>query len=214
MAITFPASAHAASATCPKPAGVANGSVLVGVALGLNANPIAAPSGWTQIAQPSESSARLGVFYKVITDAASEPANYAFTGWFYSGITRCEGVDTANVLDATATLNSAPTATSVVLPSVTTGHDGSGLIVAGFTGNPTIAVPTVSEFWTESGILTLHGDVQALAGSSGTRTVQTNGATAAAIGVMTALRAAGAPDPQPPIHITGTLTIDLTIGIG
>jgi hypothetical protein len=210
MAITFPASSHAVSATVTAPAGIADGDVLIAAALGVSASAIATPAGWTQVAQPNLSTSRLGVFSRVVTDAAGEPESYTFTGWAAVGITRCVGVDPDAVLDSLVTTNSATN--DAVIPGVTTATDGAAVMVGGYVSNPTIQISGITQLWNESGILGLSGEAQATAGSSGTRTVGSSGAETTAIGVMFALKPL--PEPEPTIRVTGTLTIDLSIGIG
>lgn len=73
-----------ATVTIAKPANTANGDYLVCViyARGETAGvPVPAPAGWTLIpvAMPSTGIGQVNTFYKRITNAAAEPASYAFT---------------------------------------------------------------------------------------------------------------------------------------
>jgi len=210
MAITFPASSHAVSATVTAPVGIADGDVLIAAALGVSASAIATPAGWTQLAQPNLSTSRLGMFSRVVTDAASEPASYPFTGWAAVGITRCAGVDPDAVLDSLVTTNA--TTNDAIIPAVTTATDGAAIVLAGYVSNPTIQISGITQLWNESGILGMFGEAQVTAGSSGARTVGSSGNETTAIGAMVALKPL--PVPTPTIHVTGTISIDLSIGIG
>lgn len=211
MAITFPSTSHATSSTVPAPSGIVNGSVLVAAALGVSGSAIAVPSGWTQIAQPNAGTSRLGVFYKVISDASSEPANYAFTGWAAVTIARAEGVLTADVIDGTPVTgvnNTKPL--DIVGP--TTSVDGAAVLTAGYVTNPTISVTGEPEIVTDSGIVGFFGAIQDTAGDSGTKSITSSGSVTSALGVVFALTPV--PEPEPTIRITGTISIDLAIGIG
>lgn len=91
--------------TITKPAGLADGHMLLaGVrAQGTVATAITMPAGWTRAGAPNGAADRAqGFFYKVVTDAASEPASYTFGGWSagrsdgYMDIVT--GIDPANLI--------------------------------------------------------------------------------------------------------------------
>lgn len=106
--IGSPATAGAASGTSltiAKPTGLANGDLLVVAvrAQGTVATAITTPSGFTRAGGANGAADRAqGIFYKLVADAASEPANYAFSGWSagrsVGSIRILRGVDPANII--------------------------------------------------------------------------------------------------------------------
>lgn len=101
--------ASGASLTITKPSGVVNGDVLVAVvrAQGTVASAVTVPSGWTRAGAVNGAADRAqGIFYKLVTDATAEPANYAFGGWSSGrsvGVMRIlRGVDPANIVGGSA----------------------------------------------------------------------------------------------------------------
>lgn len=77
----FQFSSDQTSITVPKPSGLANGDVLI-VAIGIGQGAgtvITPPSGWTMLEFQRQSNEMAGLYYRVVSDAGSEPSTYAFT---------------------------------------------------------------------------------------------------------------------------------------
>ena len=97
--------ASGTSLTIGKPTSVTNGDVLVAVvrAQGTVATAISVPSGWARAGAANGASDRAqGIFYKLVTDASTEPATYAFGGWSsgrsVGAMRALRGVDPANII--------------------------------------------------------------------------------------------------------------------
>jgi PKD repeat protein len=139
----------------PRPAGVANGDVLV-MQLTAEQNPtLSNLSGWTAI--PSTpltvgTGIREFAFYHVVTNAAAEPASYS---WQLSTklkwgavLTAFSGVSTASPLETAASTQVNTTAvSSLTIPGVTTTGTGAMLIGAIGLNNPGTAA-TAATGWT------------------------------------------------------------------
>lgn len=182
MAIVRQSAAQAnGSSTTPtfsKPATLNNGDVLV-VSFGVRAssNVSAVPSGWTLVDQNvAQVAARAWAYYKVITDAASEPASYAWTldltGAWAGGIVRYSGVDNATPLDVTAANASGNSLGPAVggITTVTAAAMIAAFVVIDATTSTTIVLNDsfVAEVWdTTTGIHNEYDDgAQAVAGDT------------------------------------------------
>jgi PKD repeat protein len=202
---TTTASAATANAkvTITKPAGVANGDVLIAQVTADGAPSVsAAPAGWTTVVSPMSisSGARVFVYSHVVTNAGAEPASYTWTlsaaqkwGAVLSGF---HGVDTTTPFDTAAATKVDTTygATSLAVPSVTTATAGAMLVGgAGLDSSSTAVAPPGA--WTEtgesSGVQTAELAYQArpTAGATGTSTFGLSKAAAGAAWVR-ALRPA------------------------
>ncbi len=117
--------ATAATLTITKPAGTAQGDVLVAaiVADGGTGTTITPPAGWT-LARTETQTTNLRTSVYTKTAGASEPANYAFTfstaRKAAGSMTAYTGVDPTAPVEANAGANSATAATVLNAPSVTT----------------------------------------------------------------------------------------------
>lgn len=130
------------SVTVTKPANIANGDLLVACIWGRN-NDLpytGVPSGWT-VHAPASGSDAVGIvrfFTKPITDAGSEPADYAWTGG-NSGrangiIMRVTGADNADPVDATSAVATGIGGPErIIIPSVTATEAATLLLMAGCT---------------------------------------------------------------------------------
>lgn len=125
-----PANGSSTAPTFNKPATLNNGDVLI-VPFGVRAasNVSAVPTGWTLVDQNvAQAAARAWAYIKVITDAASEPASYAWTldltGAWAGGMLRYSGVDTTTPLDVTPA-NAGGNSTAPAVGGITTVTDGS-----------------------------------------------------------------------------------------
>jgi len=140
MAIAFEsydtASGSGTSITITKPSGVTDGDVLVAsIALSFNAvDDITPPDGnWHLVRAEAHSSqfVQLHLFYKVVTDASGEGADYTFswTGSYTNngGIARYSGVNTSTPSDVASSSNDG-TSTSPTGSSITTATNGSMLV--------------------------------------------------------------------------------------
>lgn len=97
--------ASGTSLTIGKPTAVVNGDVLVAVvrAQGTVATAVTVPSGWARAGSVNGASDRAqGIFYKLVTDATTEPATYVFGGWSsgrsVAAMRSLRGVDPANTI--------------------------------------------------------------------------------------------------------------------
>ena len=131
-----------------KPAGLADGDVLVAViTLETDAsNTIDSwtlDTGWVQITAASSDAhagnEELGCFYKVVTNAAGEAASYSFTmngtgnqaGDIAAILVAATGVDTTTPVDATASGILAAEASTIPFPGLTTTTDSAHYVGAG-----------------------------------------------------------------------------------
>jgi len=114
-----------------KPTGIQDNDVLFAfVAKGDNPV-ITGPGGWTEVAQNGTIAGRdlgSGIWYKMVTDAASEPTSYSWTGdneeWS-GGIIILRGVDNNNPLDVNTTHSNGTNNGDPTCPSITTVTNGS-----------------------------------------------------------------------------------------
>lgn len=152
------ASGSSTAPTFTKPATLNNTDVLV-VCFGVRAavTVTGTPTGWVQIDQNiAQSTARVFAYYKVITNAAGEPASYAWTisasqPW-HGGIIRYSGVDNTTPEDAASTNNSnagSATATATGLTTVTNGARIGTYVAINATTSTTITLngTLVSQVW-------------------------------------------------------------------
>jgi hypothetical protein len=152
---TTAGSAATTTVTVSKPSGLADGDVLV-AQITADANPtIATPAGWSlaTTARSVGTSAKLFAFYRVVTNAASEPASYSWTTstavkW-NAGIAAFRGVDTTAVWVAAATgATNTTAATSLTVPAATT--TSGALLVGGVALNSSSVAVTPPSSWTEN----------------------------------------------------------------
>jgi hypothetical protein len=200
-----------------------NGDVLVAfVGSGFTGMTAMASSGWTDpvayMEQAGGNDRALGMLYKVITNAGSEPSTYTFTrtGDSVSStqavfIVQCRGVDTTTPIDATTVLASLVDTFTPNPPDITTVTDGALVITANIMSaglSETFAgvTPVAPSGFTLAGdvIATDAGSVESdiqisvaylVTGTAGVQTVpawQTTGGTATwdNIGLTMALRPA------------------------
>ena len=211
-----------------KPAGTANGDVMVAVIGQVDAygsGVLAAPTGWTQLTAQAGANGATAVFYKV---AASEGASYGFT---VSGgdphaaaglIASYSGADAAAPIDAVGSQHSASSINEPA-PSVVPGATGAMLICC-YGAEGDVNTTTVSS--TPPAGMTERGDVARVAQSTGDYAVYLDIhvslndlllASTSPTGVKTAtisaarensgfsvlLRSAEAPPPPPPASVAG-----------
>lgn len=142
--------------TVTKPSTVANDDYLVVVmGVGDDDPDIAPPTGWTtgdRAEGTSGTDVQMGIFYKLVTDAASEPANYTFTagngdaiGWWIGSL---RGVDLTTPEDETMSGNAVYRLndTSPLADSITTATDGA-FILAGWTSQVDFGPNTTNAEW-------------------------------------------------------------------
>lgn len=206
----------------PKPAGLADGDVViitVGAATdggGGSTIGFAVPT-FTQIVGSTRagSVAYNGCsFYKVITNAAGEPASWtvtvtpgsAFTLNIVAGASAWTGVDTGSPIDAGA-VNQAQTSLSVIAPTLTTVTNGAMLVFHGMnrralTYTPDAAMSEDYDHASTGGAVgtiaseELAHELRATAGATGTRTATLSGASARENqGTLFALRPSSGPPP-------------------
>jgi hypothetical protein len=136
---------------------VANGDVLI-AQITSDAVPSvsAAPAGWSTAisARSVSSSARLFVYYHVVSNAAAEPASYAWTlssavKW-NAGIANFHGVDTSVVWDTAAVgVTQTTAANKLTVGGVTTTKPGA-MLVGGVALNSSSISVTQPSGWTEA----------------------------------------------------------------
>lgn len=132
MAVTFRSFTAASGNVGDRPAGLANGDVMVALveSYGAPPNPTTC-SGWTRAVSLAYVNDQLELFYRYVDDAASEPATYTFSpsSGFNSVIIGCySGCDPASPWDdEAATQNGSDDNASA---SVTVARDGSAIIWA------------------------------------------------------------------------------------
>jgi len=118
---------------------VADDDVLVAILGKEDDFTITAPAGWVKAADLSSTAGNdlySGVWYKTISNAASEPASYAFTNndstaeevFYWVG--SFENVDLTNVLDVTPNWNYVQNELNPIAPSITTVTDEAYVIAA------------------------------------------------------------------------------------
>jgi hypothetical protein len=197
------------SAPIPKPAGLANDDILVLLVVNRDGNDAtqSAPGDFTGIPAltvvqgTANADLRGQVYYKVITDAASEPATFDITfseaeNVMTFGIA-ISGGDTANPIGSVSASNNA-SAANVLAASVTTGADDAIVIWAWFNGSGTgthnaDAATTQREADDVSSLTgILATEDRPTAGATGTRTGTFGGSSAKSIGYGITINAAGA----------------------
>ncbi len=204
---TVPASgAPTSSVTVGVPGGVAAGDLMLAqiAVRGGTGVTITAPAGWTGILQGTNGTIlRQAIYYRIA--GATEPASYTFTlssnQRMTGGIAVYHGVDAADPIDVWSTRSNA-SSTAVTANAVTT--TVANTMVVGF-----FATGTVTSFTPPGGMTERHDAatsagpngvaieaaeaVQAMAGSTGTRTA-TAGSAGANIGALVALKPGGGLD--------------------
>jgi hypothetical protein len=191
------ANAEATTLVLPAPPGVAAGDVMVAVVSSRGNPTITPPAGWTQVRVDTNGfEMRQGVYYKV---AGAEPASYTFTlsqtQAAAGGIAAYSGVNTATPIDVSNGVVSAPKATAINAPSVTT--TGAGDRVIGFFGmanNTSVTPPQgLTERFENASTLGTHFDTiegcdftKAAPGKTGAKKATTT-ATGYTIGQQVAL---------------------------
>jgi hypothetical protein len=163
-----------------RPAGTAQGDVLVASIAANGQNVISVPSGWLQLAAVTDiSNPRLVAFYHV--SGATEPTSYT---WMLAGaaaasggIARYSGVDNANPLAAAPrTASSGVAVSSLTVPAVTTAGPDAMIIGASAinSSNATVSITSPSgmaERWDLGGKRHDYADaLQPTAGGSGDKT--------------------------------------------
>lgn len=142
-------------ATCATPVNVLTGDVLFAAAVSISSGaPIAAPSGWITLAQPSQGTHRLGCFYRIVPDTAAEPATHTFTGWAAVEIVRISGVDRTAPLRFVTT-EASGSALSLAMDQFVTDQIGSAVLLAGYSGGQAIVLTGVPEIISESSLFAL-----------------------------------------------------------
>jgi hypothetical protein len=168
--------------TINRPGGVVTGDVLVAqINADLNPDVATAPTGWQQAITPRSNGTgnRLFAYYKVVGDAASEPASYTWTlstavKW-NAGMENFHGVNTANPWDTAESGATSASATTLTVPGVTTQTAGA-MLVGGVGLNSTTGTATPPSGWTELGEpigaqdTELAARAQATAGATGNAT--------------------------------------------
>jgi hypothetical protein len=142
--------------TIDRPAGVADGDVLIGqITADNNPDVTSAPAGWSTVLAPRSAStmARLFVYYHVVTDASTEPATYTWqlssAQKWNAGLADFQGVDPTTPFDTAASGATAFGTSTIAVPGVTTVTPGA-LVVGGIgvdSGSATVTQPTG---WTEA----------------------------------------------------------------
>lgn len=208
---TIASTSQVASNTLPKPAGVETGDILLAVIVSLADN-VVGPTGWGQVTNATAvgvANDRIRLWYKVVADAASEPASYVFTNAIAGVLLRVSGGDTSNPFDGTPT-SAANAAASLQLPALTTENANSLLLASVFFPSGTIAsTQGMSPAYNLVNNYVGFSEVREAAGSTGVRNFTGGGSNS--YGFMVALR--DAPEPISTIHVTGTITLNLAISL-
>lgn len=217
MAVAFRSDAAAnigatrqTSLTVTKPAGTADGDVLIAIITTNNGTVVVTPpAGWTQVSNSpvnATDGATLAAFWKV---ASGEGADYAFTvgattrsicGWIgaYTG-----GHQTSPVQSVTTTYTSAGSGTVVTCGSIDVNADGSYAIIgSGVSGGNGVTETTTHPSWTEeveqftaTGVTESSQSVYDAAvdtGATGSQTITTATALGARAGLMLIVAPPGA----------------------
>lgn len=217
--VTTAGAGSGTSISINKPSNTANGDVLVGFVHHRAATtpPTTPPAGWTRV-DPSTDNTAAGViryYYKVISDAGSEPSSYTWAGAAsgrHAGVIfRVTGADVAGTLVDVAGAVQTLTATTTNLPGVTT-TTANGLLVAGVSTATTTGVLVT---FTASGMTNLGNgatstaaaesqahvlsQVLGTAGATGNRGVTNSdfGATSTGAGYLLTLNAVPLPNTAP-----------------
>lgn len=180
---------NSTSFTMTKPTGVANDDLLVAVFNSDGASdPSSSPSGWTAEANINTiagNDSSVHAYYKVITNAAGEPATYqwdkASGETWYGTILRISGADTTTPMDATAVTSEPGNTSTPTSPSITTVTNNAMLLavssadsrIVAITSNPSGMTGQGDVFGTTSGTgrggCAVASEIQATAGASGTK---------------------------------------------
>jgi hypothetical protein len=198
--------------TINAPANVEDDDVLIAAVYSRAASAVYAtpPTGWTAI-EPSTDNTAAGVvrlYWKRITDAGSEPADYTWTGGG-SGrhvgiITRVTGSVASPVDVASAAATGITGPERIICPTITTTTDLDMLVMVGtsngtggdapeFTapaGATVVASTQTTTGASESGI-TLAVETAVATGATGSRTLTVVGTSSTGVGYMAAIKSAG-----------------------
>jgi len=119
----------ATSLTINKPAGLQDGDVLFAFIVKRDNVVFSGSAGWVEDSQHLTAAGddlSSGIYYKVVTDAAGEPASYTWTGdreeWS-GGIIILRGVDNNNPIDKTTSHANGTNDATPTCPSITTSTD-------------------------------------------------------------------------------------------
>ena len=193
MAITHVNTQSANSATqsltITKPTSIADDDILFGFIGHSDDNPVVTlgtlPTGWVleggkRGANTATSNPRFWLVYKIITNAAGEPANYTFTwdltGGTFGGIVALRGVNSTGIFDQIGTSSGgAGLATSITAPAVTTVNDEEWIFRvaikdagAVFTGTPaTNRINQGNTAGGNGGAIAVSDTIQTTAGDTG-----------------------------------------------
>jgi hypothetical protein len=143
-----------------KPSGLTNGDVMFAwIGFDHGAFPNSAPSGWVEIDRQGRTFAEPAsiCYYKVVTDAGSEPASYSW-GWASSAscmgvIEAWRGIDNTTVLDTTVAKGNG--SNNVTTTSITIATAGAKLFLQ-LSGNPVSS----SDRWTTPTGMTERHEIQ------------------------------------------------------
>lgn len=199
MAVTFVGSS-AGNYTVPRPGGADTGDVLIVIYPSTSGSGISTPSGfadlWSGTWRGGANS--LLMWYRVITDIASEATSYTIGSAAATFVHCFRGVDTAAPFAVIGEMTASASSTSLSIGSATTTADEALLtmITARFSGSGAMSVGMdvagVSDFGPRaSEVLT---EVWPTAGPAGSRTV-TWPTSSASFAYLTALRPAGGGPP-------------------
>lgn len=203
---TVVSNATVGTRTCVIPPDVTTNDIMVAHVTNSGGNVIASwtiPSGWVTVADCSTSAnPRAAVFYKIITDIGSEPADYTWSGMGGTGgsinIGGWRGVDLVTPIDVTGTVVTG-TATPLTLTGVTTATNNAVLIASEFANSSSttgITAPVESPTWDYAWqhniqrINVLAFVLRATAGATGNKAFTDNKGTLTRIGLLWALRPA------------------------
>ena len=181
--------------TCPAPAGLVEGNLLVSFAYAATSSTVtvATPTGWTSVGVfgAANTGGWIRVAYKYVTagEQAAPPANYTFSGtsggsvaWYpAASIVQYSGVPAASPIDASANAQSATNTLTHAAASVTT-TTATRVLYAFGAFNPEGVTLWPSDIALRTGALSggnegfyVFDEARPTAGATGTRTVTTNG---------------------------------------
>ncbi|MCK4902699.1 MAG: cadherin-like domain-containing protein, partial [Thermoplasmatales archaeon] len=176
------------SLTINKPAGLQDNDVLFAFIVKRDDPSITGPSGWTEDTQQNTITGddlSSGIWYKIVTDAASEPTSYTWTGdrerWS-GGIAILRGVNTSNPIDAPTSQDAGTNNANPTCPSITTNTDMAMVFAcAALTkGDVTSSTPPTGttkqwELFNRNANSLCANFTQIIAGAIGNKTWSTNG---------------------------------------
>lgn len=219
MAITLRSGSLSAvlSPNAPKPPGLADGDIWVVFCGRGSSGPPTNPVGFTSVAAPFQTNLGMIVSYRVVTNAAGEPASYAFTGATRMITFALVGVDTTTSIDvAPSTYSDSVSSTDWVLPAITTATANAYLLAANYAN----AAHTISSV--TSPLVVIDGNVsaashasaavQAGAGSTGIITVVGSAAATRRLGALVAFRELATSVNASSTGTVGTATATGTVG--